>query len=82
MAKFEHHQFCRVTYWNGYTAASKDDDWTVCKVEPVSSYSSYGTQEFSRDQLYQRDALIYLLSQAFDLGRKDKAREIKRVLEL
>lgn len=78
--------YCRISYWNrgeGYSyAAGSDETWTHCEVAPVSSYSSYGTQTFTRDQIHQRDALLHLLAQAFERGRKDKAMEVRRVLDL
>jgi hypothetical protein len=78
--------YCRISYWKrdeGYSyATGANEAWTHCEVAPVSSYSSYGTQTFTRDQIYQRDALLHLLAQAFERGRKDKAMEVRRVLDL
>lgn len=81
-----HHQFCLISYWKKdgdiIVAASPDEDWTFCEVSPVSTYSSYGTQKFTREQEFQKGALLYLLQQAFDLGRANKLREIKAVLNV
>ncbi|MCJ8517788.1 hypothetical protein ABID21_000697 [Pseudorhizobium tarimense] len=80
-------QFCRISFLRknqeGHIIhCGEDDDWTECRVSPVSSYSSYGEQTFAPDQTYQRDTLLALLAQAFELGRLAKAREIKSVLEI
>ena len=80
-------QFCRISYLRrnheGHLVhCGEDDDWTECRVGPVSSYSSYGEQTFATDQTYERDTLLALLAQAFERGRQVKAREIKTVLEI
>jgi hypothetical protein len=79
-----HSRFCRIKFLRhsdeGLFYCNEGDAWDQCIVGPVSSYSSYGEQAFKPDQLYQRDALISLLHQAFNLGREDKRIEIVRVL--
>lgn len=78
--------FCRIHYWkkdgNVVVAAGPDEEWDFCEVLPLSTYSSYGTQKFTRGQEFQKGALLHLLQQAFDLGRADKLREIKAVLRV
>ena len=81
-----HRAYCRINYWrregNCTTSRAKDEDWTHCEVAPISSYSSYGTQTFSQDYIARLPALLHLLAQAFDAGRRSKASEIKRALEI
>lgn len=82
--------FCRISYWKscnsvsgrhaGYIACDPTDDWDRCDVEPLSTYSFYGTMKFTKDQKYERDALLYLLRQAFDAGECFKLRHIQAVL--
>lgn len=80
-------RFCRITFTKkdvdgGSYYCREVDDWDVCSIAPVSTYSGYGTQTFTSEQTHQRDALLALLEQAFNLGRADKARDIRNVLEI
>ena len=80
-------QFCRVTFLKKnedghHVHCLEADDWEICRVGPVSSYSRYGEQVFDSTRTYQRDALLSLLEQAFNLGRASKARDVRAVLEI
>lgn len=81
------HPFCRIQYWkrNGdgfLSASSHDEDWDECVVSPVSTYSSYGEQRFQRadNPDYKIGALLHLLEQAYDLGKRAKLAEIQQLL--
>lgn len=83
----DYHKFCRINYWKrndeGYlVSSSRDKDWTEVVVAPLSTYSGYGEQRLLRENHaeYALNALISLLRQAFDAGRRDKQRETLRVL--
>lgn len=77
----QRHPFCRVSYWKNNSAASADEDWTVCKVTPLGAYA-YGEQLFDNSQagLYARDSLLSFLDKAYDLGRSHAKQEIREVL--
>jgi hypothetical protein len=80
-----HQRYCRIGFYrlneNGNLVhCGENDAWTQCTVGPVSSYSSYGAQTFTRDQIYQRDALLSLLDKAFEHGREAKRIEVLKVL--
>ena len=77
----ERYPFCRVTYWNGNTAATADGEWTRCNVTPIGIYTS-GEQHFdnSNGGIYARDSLLRFLEKAYECGRYDAKREIREVL--
>lgn len=80
----EYQKFCRVNYWRindgVMTSCSSTDDWDRCDVAPLSTYSSYGTQSFSKDEIYRKDQLMSLLQDVFDLGRRAQLRDIQSTL--
>jgi hypothetical protein len=78
----DYRKFCRIDYWNGNTASSEKGEWDRCDVAPLSTYSGYGTQSFTPDEIYRRDALIHLLQQAFEAGERSKLREFQNLLEI
>jgi hypothetical protein len=80
-------RFCRIAFLQkndaGHlTHCRETEDWDVCRIGPVSTYSGYGEHVFTNTETYQRDALLSRLEQAFERGRSDKARDIRKVLEL
>ena len=80
-------QFCWLRFYkrngDGHDVlCNEEDNWETCVVTPTSAYSGYGEQWFGREDEYRRDALLSLLGQAFEAGRRAKAREIKRALEV
>lgn len=58
----------------------ENDDWDKCEVSPLGNHSSFGTHVFERDQTYQRDALLWLLSGVFKCGENSKLNEIQNTL--
>ncbi|MER9436663.1 hypothetical protein NKJ04_17370 [Mesorhizobium sp. M0618] len=86
----DHHRFCRISYWKrsseGHLTSSTSTDWDECVVGPVSTYSPYGEQRFINGKgghaAYQRNALVALLQQAYERGKRDKLTTIKNMLEI
>lgn len=77
----QRYAFCKVTYWNGNSASSSEEDWTFCKVTPLGMYS-YGEQTFpnSSEGKSDRDRLIGFMDSVYERGRSDAKREIREVL--
>jgi hypothetical protein len=77
----QRYDFCQVTYWNGNSAASPDEQWTHCMVSPLGMYA-YGGQTFqnSKADIYARDSLISFLDKAYEHGRWAAKREIREAL--
>ena len=93
----DHTRFCKIVYWKALTdvtgahasdatgahiSSGPDEDWTRVDIQPLSSYSSYGTHSFGRTPAdeYARGKLLSLLKQAYEAGRRDKLREIQQIL--
>lgn len=77
----ERYPFCRLTYWNGNTAANADEPWTRCVVSPLGGYT-HGEQTFANTSadIYARDSLIRFLEKAFEHGRHAAKLEIREAL--
>jgi hypothetical protein len=75
------YNFCIVTYWNGNSAASSDEEWTHCRVSPLGAYT-HGEQTFQNtsQDIYTRDSLIRFLEKAYEHGRWQAKREIREAL--
>lgn len=77
----ERYPFCRVTYWDGNSAATADEAWTRCDVTPFGTYT-YGEHSFENSSagISARDKLIRFLEKAYEAGRDDAKREIRAIL--
>lgn len=78
----ERYPFCRVTYWDAEAcAATADENWTRCNVTPLGIYT-LGEQSFDNSNagIYARDSLIRFLEKAYEAGRSDAKREIRKIL--
>lgn len=77
----QRYDFCQVTYWNGNSAATTDEEWTHCMVSPLGGYT-LGEQKFenSSQGIYARDSLIRFLEKAYEHGRWQAKREIREAL--
>ncbi|RWD47439.1 hypothetical protein [Mesorhizobium sp.] len=83
----DHHRFCRISYWKRndeqyLVSSSKEEDWAECVVGPLSTYSPYGEQRFTRgpNSDYQIQSLVSLLRQAYELGQRAKLCQIQNML--
>lgn len=79
----QRYNFCQVTYWNGNSAASSDENWTHCNVTPLGMYT-HGEQTFQNSEqgIYGRDTLLRFLEKAYERGRSDAKREIREALDV
>lgn len=76
------HPFCWIVYWksdeNGRSSAcGVNDTWTYCSVE---TFDHYPTATFTPAQKHDLDKLLRFMQKAYECGREDKAREIRKVL--
>lgn len=76
------HPFCWIVYWkrnqHGHAVAcGVNDNWSHCVVE---TFDHYPQAEFTPLQKHDLDKLLCFMQRAYDAGREDKAREIRKVL--
>lgn len=83
-----------MTFWKNYAAsgmaaAKVEEEWEVCEIKlhnrftPIKEFKLEDNSQGSRDMtLHFISAYLFQLNDIFEAGRKDKAKEIRRVLEV
>lgn len=72
----EIHPYCRVSYWNGNTAAKPDENWTHCRIDLFGLYPN--SHEFTNPR--DRDRFLSFMYDVFERGRNAAKEEIRKVL--
>lgn len=69
-----------MTFWKDGVAASSEEEWTHCIIDAPgsSNYVVFTRKEHDAGMAHK---VLHMLHRAYELGRKDKAKEIRKVLE-
>lgn len=69
----EIYPYCRISYWDGNTAATSDKNWTHCRVDLFGMYPNSHEFNNARD----RDRFLRFMDAVFERGRNAAKQELR-----